>query len=271
MLYLTLGDKETVLSFSGETILILDSRTQPKYQWNLKRDKDNIGLEKVSFWLQVAGTLEKAMAPHSSTLAWKIPWTEEPGGLTERLHFHFSLSCIGEGNGNPLQCSCLENPRNRRAWWAAIYGVAQSWTRLKRPSSSSSRNPEVGLRSHGIASRLNDGPRKPVTVCPSLYSTISSIHFILWLVSIRMSSFLNYIHRERKSGNYFLLCNLMGLTQAVCPEHNIIYADLVQFSCSVVSDSATPWTAAHQASLSITNSWRLLKLMSIESVMCWLS
>ena len=73
---------------------------------------------------------------------------EEPGGLqstgslesdtTERLHFHFSLSCIGEGNGNPLQCSCLENPRNGGAWWAAVYGVAQSRTRLKRLSSSSS-------------------------------------------------------------------------------------------------------------------------------------
>ena len=65
---------------------------------------------------------EKAMAPHSSTLAWKIPWTEEPGGLqskgsiesdtTEQLHFHLSLTCNGEGNGNPLQCSCLENPRD---------------------------------------------------------------------------------------------------------------------------------------------------------------
>jgi len=50
--------------------------------------------------------------------------------------FHFSLSCIREGNGNPLQCSCLENPRDRGAWWAAVYGVAQSWTRLKRLSSS---------------------------------------------------------------------------------------------------------------------------------------
>ena len=89
------------------------------------------------------------MAPHSSTLAWKIPWMEEPGrlqfmgllesGTTERLHFHFSLSCIGEGNGNPLQYSCLENPRDGGAWWAAIYGVAQSWTRLKWLSSSSSR------------------------------------------------------------------------------------------------------------------------------------
>ena len=58
--------------------------------------------------------------------------------MTEGLHFHFSLSCIGEGNGNPLQCSCLENPRDGGAWWAAIYGVAQSRARLKRLSSSSS-------------------------------------------------------------------------------------------------------------------------------------
>ena len=89
------------------------------------------------------------MAPHSSTLAWKISWTEEPGGLqsmgsiesdmTEQLHFHFSLSCVGEGNGNPLQRSCLENPRDGRAWWAAVYGVAQSRTWLKRLSSSSSK------------------------------------------------------------------------------------------------------------------------------------
>ena len=92
--------------------------------------------------------MEKVMAPHSSTLAWKIPWTEELVGCspwgreesdtTERLHFHFSLSCIGKGNGNPLQCSCLENPRDRRAWWAAVYGVTQSQTQLKRLSSSSS-------------------------------------------------------------------------------------------------------------------------------------
>ena len=135
------------------------------------------------------------MAPHSSILAWKIPWAKEPGRLqsmglwraghdwmtslslftfmhwrrkwqptpvflpgesqgqesllgyrlwvctesdkTEWLHFHCSLSCIGEGNGNPLQGSCLENPRDGGAWWAAIYGVTQSRTRLKRLSSSS--------------------------------------------------------------------------------------------------------------------------------------
>ena len=88
---------------------------------------------------------EKAMTTHSSTLAWKIPWMEEPGGLqsmgSRRVGddwatlLSLSLSCIGEGNGNPLQWSCLENPRDRGAWWAAIYGVTQSWTRLKWLSS----------------------------------------------------------------------------------------------------------------------------------------
>ena len=65
------------------------------------------------------------------------PWGHEESDTTERLHFHFSLSYTGEGNGNPLQCSCLENPRDGGAWWAAVYGVAQSRTRLKRLSSSS--------------------------------------------------------------------------------------------------------------------------------------
>ena len=66
------------------------------------------------------------------------PWGRWESDTTERLHFHFSLSCIGEGNGNPLQCSCLENPRDGGAWWAAVYGVARSQTRLKWLSSSSS-------------------------------------------------------------------------------------------------------------------------------------
>ena len=65
------------------------------------------------------------------------PWGLEESDTTERLRFHFSLSHNGEGNGNPLQCSCLENPRDGRAWWAAVYGVAQSRTQLKRLSSSS--------------------------------------------------------------------------------------------------------------------------------------
>ena len=85
---------------------------------------------------------EKAMAPHSSTLAWKTPWTEEPGGLQSmgslRVGHNWatSLSRIGEGNGNPLQCSCLENARDGGAWWAVVSGVTQSRTRLKQLSSS---------------------------------------------------------------------------------------------------------------------------------------
>ena len=112
---------------------------------------------------------EKAMAPHSSTLAWKIPRMEEPGGLqsmgcqesntTEQLPFHFSVSCIGEGNGNPLQRSCLEHPRDRGAWWAAVYGVPQSRTRLKRLSSSSM------LLSHLIS--FSDSLRPPAHSWPS--------------------------------------------------------------------------------------------------------
>ena len=68
------------------------------------------------------------------------PWDRWGSDTTDWLHFHFSLSCIGEGNGNPLQCSCLENPRDGGAWWAAVYGVTQSWTWLKWLSSSSSLN-----------------------------------------------------------------------------------------------------------------------------------
>ena len=70
------------------------------------------------------------------------PWGRKELDTTEQLHFHFSLSCIGKGNGNPLQCSCLENPRDGGAWWAAVYGVAQSWTRLKGLSSSSTPLPD---------------------------------------------------------------------------------------------------------------------------------
>ena len=101
-------------------------------------------------WRKVAYSAEKAMAPHSSTLAWKIPWMEEPGRLQSMrslgvrhnwgFHFHFSHSCIGEGNGNLLQYSRLENTQDREGWWAAVYGVTQSRTRLKRLSCSSSSN-----------------------------------------------------------------------------------------------------------------------------------
>ena len=84
-----------------------------------------------------ANAQEKAMAHHSSTLAWKIPWMGSLRvGHDWATSLSLFLSCIGEGNGNPLQCSCLENPRDGGAWWAAVYGVAQSRTWLKRLSSS---------------------------------------------------------------------------------------------------------------------------------------
>ena len=95
------------------------------------------------------------------------PWDRWELDTTERLRFHFSLSCIGEGNGNPLQCSCLENPRDGGAWWAAVCGVMRSWTQLKRLSSSSYQS-----RCHPCSNE-----RKPPLVGKSLcsYSPISRL------------------------------------------------------------------------------------------------
>ena len=91
---------------------------------------------RLGFAIRQALAVEKVMAPHSlpgkshgqRSLAGCSPWGCEESDTTERLPFHFSLSCIGEGNNNPLQCSCLENPRDGEAWWAAVYGVTQSRT-----------------------------------------------------------------------------------------------------------------------------------------------
>jgi len=130
------------------------------------------------------------------------PWGPKESDMTERLHFYFSLSYIGEGNGNPFQCSCLKNPRDGRAWWAAIYGVAQSRTQLTRLSSSSSSS--------------------SITLLVFIYLRTRSLYLLAQFSSAQ--------------------------------------------SLSHVQLFATPWTTA-QASLSITNSRSLPKLMSIESVM----
>ena len=88
--------------------------------------------------------------------------------MTEHLPFHFSLSCIGEGNGNPLQCSCLENPRDGGAWWAAVYRVAQGQTRLKLLSSSNSRMQDNTVCIHSIGRYLQTGFQYvPVHACTS--------------------------------------------------------------------------------------------------------
>ena len=105
--------------------------------------------------------------------------------MTERLHFHFSLSCIGEGNGNPLQCSCLENPGDGGAWWAAVYGVAQSQTQLKRlsSSSSSSKKRKMGFPG-GPGGKESESEGEVTQSCPTLSDPMdcslpgSSIHGI---------------------------------------------------------------------------------------------
>ena len=114
------------------------------------------------------GLGEKAMATQSSTLAWKIPWMGEPGrlqsmgslGVGHDWATSLSLSCIGVGNGNALQYSCLKNPRDGGAWWAVVCGVAQSRTRLRQLSSSSSSSREAWRAAiHGVTksrTRLND-------------------------------------------------------------------------------------------------------------------
>ena len=94
------------------------------------------------------------------------PWGRTESDTTERLHFRFSLSCIGERNGNPLQYSCLENPRDGGACWAAVYGVAQSWTQLKRLSSSSSMSTELVMPSNHLMLC------RPLLLLPSIFPSI---------------------------------------------------------------------------------------------------
>ena len=134
------GDWETLPSRSVSALTVL-GQFFPGMQCAFS------GTSWITFFHHLYELKEKAMAPHSSTLAWKIPWMEEPGRLQSmgslRVGYDWvtslSLSCIGEGNGNPLQCSCLENPRDGGAWWAAVYGVSQSRTWLKWLSSGSKR------------------------------------------------------------------------------------------------------------------------------------
>ena len=129
-------------------IRILD-RVVISFYWGSSWPRNHTSI----FYVSCIGRSEKALAPHSSILAWKIPWTEDPGGLQSMGLLgvghgwvtSLSLLCIGEGNGNPLQCSCLENPRDGGAWWAAVYVVTQSRTRLKRLSSSSSNHLDMYL------------------------------------------------------------------------------------------------------------------------------
>ena len=116
------------------------------------------------------------------------PWGREESDTTERLHFDFSLPCIGEGNGSPLQCSCLENPRDGGAWWAAVCGVAQSWTRLKRLSSSSSSRElkaECLLECRMLAPILYRNNQENITTTQSFFLFFTTQSFCWTCVSIR--------------------------------------------------------------------------------------
>ena len=113
-------------------------------------------------WGPVSGT--PILLPGKShgwrSLVGYSPWGRVESDTTERLHSQFSLSCIGEGNGNPLQCSCLENPRDGGAWWAAVYGVAQSWMQLKRLSCCCCyKQPRPPLQSEGSTADVPAGAK----------------------------------------------------------------------------------------------------------------
>ena len=115
--------------------------------------------------------------------------------MTERLHFDFSLSCMGEGNGNPLQCSCLENPRDEGVWWAAVYGVAQSRTRLKWLSSSSNSN--SNCHHHHYYWKLVGNVEKSSKLkvqrnskCPSSFSTRINVYQICSSLCICVRNFV---------------------------------------------------------------------------------
>ena len=141
-----------VQSLDGEDPLEKEMATHSSIlAWEIPWTEEPGGLQSQSVrqdWACIYTALaENAMAPHSNTLAWKIPWMEEPGRLQSMGSLRvrrdgatslslFTFMHFGVGNGNPLQYSCLENPRDGGTWWAAVYGVAQSRTRLKRLSSS---------------------------------------------------------------------------------------------------------------------------------------
>ena len=118
--------------------------------------------------------------------------------MTERLHFHFSFSCTGEGSGNPLQCSCLENPREGGAWWAAIYGVTQSRTWLRRLSSSSTYSEvlkSLSLLNSGLRPSWFNHFRLPACLSPSMSLDVSGI----------LPSFKAQIHPFQRQGLYLIL------------------------------------------------------------------
>ena len=144
------------------------------------------------------------------------PWGRWGSETTEQLHFHFSLSCTGEGNGNPLQCSCLENPRDRGAWWAAVSGVAQSQTRLKQLSSSIGIIILILLRAWLMSSRAHKRTLVFLTPKSVLFLLYLLPNFIKLQNKVRVIA-LSFIER-RLSRIYYLdkLCEMMSDSCITC-------------------------------------------------------
>ena len=126
------------------------------------------------------------------------PWVHWGSDTTERLHFHFSLSCIGEGNGNPLQCSCLENPRDRGAWWAAVCGVTQSWTRLKWLSNSNSNSSPLS----GYCLSIPNWTFELFPVLVVINQTTINISVWSFVWTYVFTSLEKIMHRRSTAGSY---------------------------------------------------------------------
>ena len=156
------------------------------------------------------------------------PWGHKESDMTERLHFHFSLSCIGEGNGNPFQCSCLENPRDSGAWWAAVYGVAQRRTQLKQLSSRSS------ILCHPLHLLLS--------VFPSIrvFSSESAFH-------IRWPNFWSFSLSNSSSKEYLGLMSLqsMGLSKSLF-QHQNSKASILQHPAFFMIQLSFPYMATRK-------------------------
>ena len=168
-------------SMQRHAVIRLTKNKDKRKKWKATKGKATNSYKRITTRLSVdslAETADQRRQRHQTPVllpgkshGWRSlvgcsPWGHEELDTTERLHFHFSLSCTGEGNGNPLQCSCLESPRDRGAWWAAIYGVAQSQTRLKWLSSSSSRPEWSGrlpLKAEREEPESNTVPSKALT------------------------------------------------------------------------------------------------------------
>ena len=151
------------------------------------------------------------------------PWGRKKSDMTKQLHFHFSLSCVGEGNGNPLQYSCLENPRDRGAWWAAVYGVAQSRTRLKRFSSSSS----------------SDSPLKYGEMLVMALYVVSVLNVLLQLllecsVCVCFNKLFRSVIQNFCRLNFLLFCRLALSVTELCVKITYFDCGVVCFSLNYV-------------------------------------